>query len=324
MATLTVPYSFVPATSIVASEMNSNFGAVKTFVEALAAGTNLDPGAVSTSKLATATIQLLAPTGSISVYAASVAPNGWLLCDGSEVSRATYADLFALIGTTYGVGNGTSTFNLPNLKGRVPVGRDAAQVEFDVLAETGGAKTHTLTTAEIASHSHTADGDLTAASALTTHSHTADGDLTAASAGGHDHSTTTESNGSHNHTGTVDSGGFHQHGVDTRNTTSTTHTHQSGTRISVGASAANETDTTRYTNYDGTHTHTFTSASNGGHSHAVTVGSGGTHGHDITGSTSATNLAHTHDVTGSTSNTGGGGAHNNLQPYLVLNYIIKT
>lgn len=323
MATLTVPYSFVPATNIVASEMNSNFGAVKTFVEALAAGTNLDAGAVTTSKLATATIQLLAPTGVINAYAGSIAPSGWLLCDGAAVSRATYADLFALIGTTYGAGDGTSTFNVPNLKGRVAVGRDATQTEFDVLGETGGAKTHTLTSAEMPSHSHTADGDLTAASSLTTHSHTADGDLTAASAGSHDHSTTTDANGSHSHTGTVDSGGFHDHSASTRNTTSSTHTHQSGTRFSVGATATNESDTSRNVDYGGTHTHTFTSAAAGSHAHAVTIGVGGTHGHDITGSTSATNLAHTHDITGSTSNTGGGGAHNNLQPYLVVNYIIK-
>jgi len=303
--------------------MNSNFGAVKTFVEALAAGTNLDAGAVTTSKLATATIQLLAPTGAINAYAGSIAPSGWLLCDGAAVSRATYADLFALIGTTYGAGDGTSTFNVPNLKGRVAVGRDATQTEFDVLGETGGAKTHTLTTGEMPSHSHTADGDLTAASSLTTHSHTADGDLTAASAGSHDHSTTTDANGSHSHTGTVDSGGFHDHSAPTRNTTSSTHTHQSGTRFAVGATATNESDTSRNVDYGGTHTHTFTSAAAGSHAHYVAIGAGGTHGHDITGSTSATNLAHTHDITGSTSLTGGGGAHNNLQPYLVVNYIIK-
>ena len=132
MATLTIPYSFVSATSIVASEMNSNFGAVKTFVEAIAAGTNLDTGSVTTSKLATATVQLLAPTGAINAYSGSIAPTGWLLCDGAAVSRATYSDLFALIGTTYGAGNGTSTFNLPNLKGRVIVGLDSSQTEFDV------------------------------------------------------------------------------------------------------------------------------------------------------------------------------------------------
>jgi microcystin-dependent protein len=85
------------------------------------------------------------PTGAIIATAAATAPSGWLICDGTAVSRTTYANLFGVIGTTYGAGNGTTTFNLPNLKGRVPVGRDAAQTEFDLLAETGGAKTHTHT-----------------------------------------------------------------------------------------------------------------------------------------------------------------------------------
>jgi microcystin-dependent protein len=62
--------------------------------------------------------------------------------------------LFASIGTNYGAGNGTTTFNLPDLRGRVSVGRDSAQTEFDTLGETGGAKTHTLTTAEMPSHTH--------------------------------------------------------------------------------------------------------------------------------------------------------------------------
>jgi len=94
------------------------------------------------------------PTGAITAYAASAAPTGWLLCDGAAVSRSTFAALFAVIGTTYGAGDGSTTFNVPNLKGRVPVGLDAGQTEFDALAETGGAKTHTLVTAEMPSHAH--------------------------------------------------------------------------------------------------------------------------------------------------------------------------
>jgi microcystin-dependent protein len=87
-------------------------------------------------------------------FAGSSAPTDWLLCDGAAVSRAVYAGLFAVIGTTYGAGDGSTTFNVPNAKGRVTVGRDAGQSEFDTLAETGGAKTHTLTTSEMPSHSH--------------------------------------------------------------------------------------------------------------------------------------------------------------------------
>jgi hypothetical protein len=68
----------------------------------------------------------IVPSGVIMAWPTNTAPTDWLLCDGSAVSRTTYADLFAVISTTYGSGDGSTTFNLPNLKGRVPVGRDAA------------------------------------------------------------------------------------------------------------------------------------------------------------------------------------------------------
>lgn len=86
------------------------------------------------------TVNTNAPIGSIQIYAGSTAPNGWLICDGSAVSRTTYANLFNIIGTTYGAGDGSTTFNLPNLKGRIPVGLDNTQTEFDTLGETGGSK----------------------------------------------------------------------------------------------------------------------------------------------------------------------------------------
>lgn len=92
--------------------------------------------------------------GLINLWATGTAPTGWLLCQGQAVSRTTYAALFAIIGTTYGSGDGSTTFNLPNLQGRVPVGFDGAQTEFDTLGETGGAKTHTLTIDQIPSHNH--------------------------------------------------------------------------------------------------------------------------------------------------------------------------
>lgn len=94
------------------------------------------------------------PTGSVIPFAANNAPAGWLLCVGQAVSRTTYANLFSVIGTMYGAGDGSTTFNLPNLQGRVPVGLDSVQAEFDVMGEKGGAKTHTLTTNEMPSHNH--------------------------------------------------------------------------------------------------------------------------------------------------------------------------
>lgn len=63
-----------------------------------------------------------AQIGQVTAFAGSTAPEGWLMCNGNAVSRTTYAKLFAVIGTTYGTGDGSTTFNLPNLKGRFPLG----------------------------------------------------------------------------------------------------------------------------------------------------------------------------------------------------------
>jgi microcystin-dependent protein len=160
------------------------------------------------------------PIGGVTQYAGATSPSAnWAICDGTAVSRTTYATLFARIGTTYGVGNGTTTFNLPNVKGKVIAGLDSTQTEFDTLGETGGAKTHTLTSAEMPSHTHIQDS----------HSHNVTWDGVGAAAGG----------------------------------------------LSVWGLQGN-------TNNKGT------------------------------SGTTATNQ-----------NTGGGGAHNNLQPYIVMNYLIR-
>jgi len=96
----------------------------------------------------------LLPTGLITPFGGDTAPSGWLICDGSAVSRTTYASLFEAIGTTYGGGDGETTFNLPNFKGKVIVGLDSSQTEFNSLGKTGGEKTHTLTIPEMPSHTH--------------------------------------------------------------------------------------------------------------------------------------------------------------------------
>jgi microcystin-dependent protein len=92
------------------------------------------------------------PVGTINIFSGSSAPGGWLICDGSEISRTTYADLFSVIGTAYGVGNGSSTFNIPNLKGKIPVGYNSSETEFNTIGKTGGAKTHILTATELPSN----------------------------------------------------------------------------------------------------------------------------------------------------------------------------
>lgn len=89
-------------------------------------------------------------TGSIYMFAGSVIPSGFLLCDGSAVSRTDYVTLFDVIGTTYGAGDGSTTFNLPDLSGRVSMG-----VSQDyVLGANGGEESHALVDTELPSHSH--------------------------------------------------------------------------------------------------------------------------------------------------------------------------
>lgn len=104
--------------------------------------TKVGDGAVTLAKLASAVALMLVPTGTLAPTARATAPTGWLLCDGSAVSRTTYADLFAAIGTAFGAGDGVDTFNLPDARGRVLVGL-SGDAEFNTLGETGGAKTHT-------------------------------------------------------------------------------------------------------------------------------------------------------------------------------------
>ena len=97
------------------------------------------------------------PVGSMMQYAGASAPGGWLICDGSAVSRTTYAALFTAIGTTYGAGDGRTTFALPDLRGRVAVGVDGRANRLasnDALGNSGGAESHILTVNEIPSHSH--------------------------------------------------------------------------------------------------------------------------------------------------------------------------
>ena len=107
------------------------------------------------------------PTGAIVPFGGSSAPTGFLLCSGQAVSRSTYSALFGVISTTYGAGDESSTFNLPDLRGRVVAGQDdmggtsadrltglTGGVDGDTLAATGGAETHVLTTAQLATHTH--------------------------------------------------------------------------------------------------------------------------------------------------------------------------
>lgn len=111
------------------------------------------------------------PSGVIVPFAGTTEPSGWLFCYGQAVSRTTYAALFTALSTTYGAGDGSTTFNLPDLRGRVPAGQDdmggasanrltnqSGGLNGDTLGATGGAETHTLVTAEMPAHGHRALG----------------------------------------------------------------------------------------------------------------------------------------------------------------------
>jgi microcystin-dependent protein len=108
------------------------------------------------------------PVGTVTSFAGSTAPSGWLLCSGQTISRTTYAGLFAVLGTTYGVGDNSTTFNIPDLRGRTVAGEDdmggtaanrltsgGSGINGIALGATGGSQTHTLSSAEMPSHTHT-------------------------------------------------------------------------------------------------------------------------------------------------------------------------
>lgn len=230
------------------------------------------------------------PPGLISPFAGAAAPAGWLLCNGQAVSRTTYADLFALVDLTYGFGDGSTTFNVPNLVGNVVVGRDASQAEFDYLGEPGGSKTHTLTTAQMPSHGHVQDS----------HNHTQNS---------HGHV-----QDSHNHTQNS-----HSHTQDSHLHTQVAHAHGQIGKNVFAAGGNYGADTVGGFPL-GTNTNSATPTINGSVATNQATTPTNVAATATNQATTPTNIA----ATATNQNTGGGGAHNNLQPYLVLNYIIKT
>ncbi len=203
------------------------------------------------------------PTGMVAPFAGPAAPEGWLPCDGREVSRTGYAALFAAIGTAYGAGDGVDTFALPDLRGRTVAGLDdmggtaagrltgrSGGVDGAALGASGGAETHTLAEAEIAEHDH-GPGSF-------------EGEAS----------------------GTTDSGGAHTHNLSRR----------------AGSGTGNASS------------YRLTGSGSGGSARDATL-SAGAHTHDFSADVT---------LTGRSGTAGGGEPHNNVQPTIVLNYIVKT
>lgn len=180
----------------------------------------------------------LMPSGSVIMFAGSTAPTGFVLCQGQALSRTAEASLFAAIGTAYGSGDGSTTFNVPNFQTFLPVGVGSHSGNTTRnLGDTGGEETHLLVTAEMPSHAHTDSG----------HTHT-------------------------------DSG----------------HTHPP---------------------------YGYQFAETNGAGQGLTLGYGETFASATTTGTGAANIQ---TSTANIQATGGGGAHNNMPPYLAINFIIKT
>jgi microcystin-dependent protein len=125
----------------------------------------------------TAAVAAAIPAGTLTAYAGASAPTGWLLCYGQAISRTTYSDLFSAIGTTWGSGDGSTTFNVPDLRGRLVAGADnmggsaagrlgsgatGGITGSATVGATGGEQSHQLTTAELAAHTHGNAGGQTA------------------------------------------------------------------------------------------------------------------------------------------------------------------
>ena len=114
-------------------------------------------GSITLQALSQSLINLIIPPGEVRAFAGPGVPAGWLVCDGTAVPRATYPNLFAAIGTYWGAGDNISTFNLPDLRGRSPIGyvtSPTGGITPRPFATLGGEEAHVLSTNELASHGH--------------------------------------------------------------------------------------------------------------------------------------------------------------------------
>jgi microcystin-dependent protein len=221
--------------------------------------------------------------GTIKYWPVATPPTYWLNCDGSPQSRTTYAALYALVGTTYGAGDGVTTFNLPDLRGRVGLGiGQGSGLTNRVLAAIGGEENHVLVTAELAAHVHTITDP------------------------GHNHT-----QNSHNHTQNS-----HNHTQNSHNHSDAGHTHSYNQINNVAGGWNMATGGGFIITNQGT-----TSGSGNANIQAATATNVAVTATNI--AVTATNIANTTGITG-TDSAGSDNGHNNMPPFLVINYIIKA
>lgn len=245
-----------------------------------------------------------APAGVISPYGGETAPDNWLVCDGAPYSRSTYNDLFTVIGTKFGAGNGSSTFNVPDFRGQFLRGWDNGRgLDPDAANRSipGGGTGDVIGSTQsegVGSHTHTASGSTGSGQGAHTHS----------LASGSGANATTTNSGGHNHniSGGISSTGNHSHPYTKTNT---------GSPKSFGPGSRS-----------GTNRPSQSGSSTGGggshsHGHNLSVSSSGSnHSHSLSGST-ASGGAHTHTVTVTVNNNTG----SETRPTNVaVNFIIKT
>ena len=297
--------------------------------------------------------QTIIEAGRIISSVADTAPAGTLLCDGSSLERDSYPELFAAIGVKFGAED-SEHFNVPNLGGRCLIGANSDHL----LGSTGGEETHQLTPSELPAHTHS----FNLSTSSTTQNSTVTASI--GNAGGHSHEVSgTTGSTSHAHTPSVtqNNAGGHTPTVKSSSvSTEGSHRHYNGIvddatelfnygAVSLGngsrRAVASDSDAmphphTGYTSTEGSHSHNVniilnkvddhghnvkvTIPTGGPHTHpfAVTTGNGGAHSHPI--NVSVNNRSHYHTASGTTSATGNGAAHNNMQPYLSVNYFIYT
>lgn len=184
--------------------------------------------------------------GCVFAFTATQIPNRALVCDGKAYSRTDYAELFAKIGTTFGAGDGSTTFNVPDLRGQFIRGLDLGR-GVDENRQLGSLQDDVFK-----SHNHNA---------------------TTSNSGSHAHSASSSSAGLHSHTGTTNKDGSHAHSITVpTNSDGGTPSFENGGPATV----------TVNTNTDGSHSHGFTTGESGAHTHSITVQSSGSHSHTVT------------------------------------------